>query len=784
MAGNPTTYPNAVDSVPQPPSSGPMDTGAVQINPQGIASLGSMLLGRFKQYEWERRVAELQWERNARQVLGVYDPDIEQGMDINRSRAYPKLTRVKCVSMLSRLMNLLFPADDKNWSIAPSPRPNLSEEDLQTVLDSLMPPGPAAAGQPTAAPAAPQQPPSDDEIEEAIRKFAQKSADALSLEIADQLAELGGQHTMSYTALCRQVLQSGVQYGCGILKGPFVETQTQRTWQMDATGRLKPTSVQAFRPRYEFVPIWSYYPDMSAKTLDKMDGQFERVVLSKHQLIMLKNRPDFFADQIDVAMKQYPNGNYMRRAFETELLAMGPQLNVQQMNRNKYEAYVWEGHLTGAELANAGVKVSDKHLKSDVLATVWIVENVVIKAMVNPWADLVADDESAKPLKLYHHFIFEENETFLLGNGLPKIMRDSQLGLCAVVRMMIDNASIQRNIEVNVALLGLQQDMSSVEPDKVWYRFDTNPSTINVPAVRPVDLPMHLADLQNMAKMFMDFADVETFVNPATGGDMQKGPSEPFRTAAGASMLQGQAALPFKDVVRNFDAFTESMLHSLLLFNRKFNYTNPHAQGDFQPIARGATSLIAKEVLGIQLDQLASTLTEQEKPYLKARELLRQRVRVRDLQSEDLVMSDPECDQVDANMQAQQQAAQQTAQQQATATIKETLASALKDLAQAGKNTANANATTAQTMLESIDHGLNPDSLTPQGTGNDATATAGSGPAAIIGNTGVPAAGVSGAAANPAVGGRGGPAGAENGAGVPAEAGRQGLAAMPAAGTA
>ena len=36
---------------------------------------------------------------------------------------------------------------------------------------------------------------------------------------------------------------------------------------------------------------------------------------------------------------------------------------------------------------------------------------------------------------------------------------------------------------------------------------------------------------------------------------MAQAPSEPMRTAAGASMLRGDAALPFKDIVRSFDTF-------------------------------------------------------------------------------------------------------------------------------------------------------------------------------------------------------------------------------------
>jgi hypothetical protein len=731
-----TADPSAI----QPDATTMLQQASVELRPEGLAKLGSMLTGRFKQYEWERRVAELQWERNARQYLGVYDPDIEQNMDINRSRAYPKVTRWKCVSMLSRLMNLLFPVDDKNWTISPSPLPDLDDEDLQKILDMLVPPQAAApdggpgSAMPGAAPGTPPQQPDDEDIEAAIRDFARKRCSRMELEIEDQLDELGGAKKISYTALCRKVLASGIKYGAGVLKGPFVEEQQQRTWQMDGNGRLMATPIMSYRPRFEFVPLWDYYPDLSAKTLHQMDGQFERVVLSRHELVKLKNRPDFLPDQIDQALKRWPNGNYKRRAYETEILALGPTLNTQHVAKNKYEAYVWTGYLQGSEMAELGVTVSEADLQSDLHAVVWVVDDVVIKAMLDPWTQLLKGAKVDATMQLYHHFIFEENESFILGNGLPQIVRDSQLSICASVRMMLDNASVQRNVEVNTKLLGIYQDISSVQPDKVWYREDTEPATVNVPAVRSIDLPFHVNELQSMIKTFMDFADNETFVNVGTGGDMQKGPSEPFRTAAGASMLRGDAALPFKDVVRNFDMFTISVINSILLFNKIFNSGNEQIKGDFTPIARGATSLIAKEVLGIQLDSMSQTLTDEEKKYLKPRNLLRAKVRVRDLEVDDLVMTDKECDAVDAQVAQQQQEQQQQAQQLAQAQVREILAAALKDISQAGKNTAAGQAQTANVILSALEKGLNPDSLTPQGQTDDSA----SNQPADAGGTGTP----------------------------------------------
>ncbi|MHB0965286.1 MAG: hypothetical protein ACYC36_02420 [Bellilinea sp.] len=668
----------------------------LKINPEQLKGLGAILATKFAAYERDRKLAELQWARNARQFLGQYDQEIEKNLDPNRSRAYPKYTRVKCVSMLSRLMNLLFQADDKCWTIQPSPVPELDQEDLQGVLDKLLD---DAQGGPT---------PTDDQIEQAIRDFAANHAKKLELEIEDQLQELGGSSSEDFVQLCRQVIFSGVRYGMGVLKGPFAEKQQQRTWTKDESGRLMAVPVDSYRPRFEFVPLWDYYPDMSARYLKSMEGQFERHVMSKHQLTMLKQRPDFIPEQIDEVMRLNPNGNYTRKAWELEVRAMGVQLQVTDVDRNKFEALGWEGYLSGRDLSLAGIDVPDDKMEEDLRCNVWFAPggNVVIKAELDPWSELDTDGE----MPLYHQFVFEENESTLVGTGLPQIMRDSQMNICAGTRVLIDNASIQRIFEMNTGLLSLNQDTTSITPDKIFYREDTSAATANIPAVREVKLDIRVSELTEFVKLFQNFADQETFVNPSTGGDMQKGPSEPFRTAAGASMIQGAAALPFKDVVRNFDKFTESVISSIVVFNRNFN-PDPKLRGDFKPVARGATSLMAKEVLGIQLDNFANTLTPEEKQYVKMRELVKARARVRDLEVTNIIVDDATADAIDKAAAQRQQIVQQQQDKLAEAQVRNILAETLKAASVSGKNTAQADAQTVNVILDALEKGIPLDSV-------------------------------------------------------------------------
>lgn len=672
----------------------PLAPPAIPMDETKLRALGQSLSNDFVQYEKDRRIAELQWMKNLRQFKGIYDPDIESQLDANRSRAYPKLTRVKCVSMLARLMNLLFSTSEKNWGIGPSPVPNLDEDDLNTVLQTLT--------------QLQQQNPDmamdDAAIETAIMDFAKQRAKNLEKEVEDQLAELGGDRMVDYVALCRKVMMSGIVYGVGVLKGPYSRNQVQRQWTKNGTGLPTPTTVNVLRPQFEFIPIWDYYPDMSAKYLHKLDGQFTRHVFTRQQVRELAERDDFFGDIIKKYLHDHQKGNYKRRTYESELRALGNQINVNDQDGRKYEIIIWDGYISGHYLKAAGQDIPEDRLEEQIEAIVWILDREVIKADINPWVQLAEEEK----INTFHHFIFEEDESSILGQGLPQIMRDSQMAVAAGSRMVLDNGSVVcgPNLEVNTDLLRLDQDITSIRPYKIWYREGTGPEA-QLPAVKNIEIDSHIPELLDIIKLFNGFADTETFVNPATGGDMQKGPSEPFRTAAGASMIRGEVALPFKDVVRNFDLFTQSMMSSIVAFNRNFN-PKPTIRGDFQVITRGSTSLIAKEMRGMAYDNLATSLQPEERMYIDWHEMAKERFSVRDIDIGKVLV-----DEAEAKRREKAQSDRAAAQQAQTdelmkAEVRKLLADAVKGLTQADKNTAAADATTYNALLGGLENGVSP----------------------------------------------------------------------------
>jgi len=669
------------------------DTPVSRISSDALMSLGAKLRQQFEAYRSDRRIAELRWLRNQRQYLGVYDPEIEKEMNVNRSKAYPRITRVKCLTVLAKIMDLMFPGNERNWELSPAPDPDITVDDVKAAI--------AAQQKRDTDAGIEAQPVTPEYAMDAVHEMMLDRASKLSVVIDDQLQELGGDQTYDYISLNRSVIRSGINYGLGLLRGPFARESRSVVWEMDdEQGVPMPKSKKVYRPFYEFVSIWDFYPDMSAKTFASMSGYFLRKILSRSQVHALAKRPDFFADAIEAYLATHEVGNYIPLEYEQELRVMGVKANVNEMkpDTQKYQLHVWCGKLGGDVLRLCGCDVPDDRVTNEFDAEVWMIDGNIIKCKLDPWKKLGWD------VNMLHHFLFDEDDTSPIGFGLPNAMRDSQMMVSAATRMLLDNASVTcgPNLELNTDLLRGDQDLTSLRSYRMWYREGTD-AAAQWPAVRNVQIDAHMKDLMEIIELGLKFADSESFVGPADGGDASQMPSEPMRTAAGASMLRGNSALPFKDMVRSFDHFTQSVIYSLVAFNRLFNPSKAHLS-DCNVIARGATSLIAKEVKGMQADQLTSTLTPEEKLHVDGRKLLAVRLKSRDM--EDIMVSESEA----ARRQAQQD--QQTEKQQdqqdraVEANTRKVLTDAYKNLAAGQKNLSSADAETISSFLEVLERGL------------------------------------------------------------------------------
>ena len=256
-------------------------------------ALGLRLSSKFDVYENERKQLEKQWLKNLRQYKGIYDPDVK--IPEGKSRVYPKDTHTKIVGWVAKMMEMMFPAQELNFSVDVTPFPNISEDDLQSIITTLEQEAVMVAQQqtqeamqqdPNAQPVQPQEP-TKERIEKAVREFAKQRAYRMELECKDQLSDKG----IDYPELCKKTIRRGGIYGFGVVEGPHVLTQTERTWEKNPlTGQFEAKSEKVRKPRYITLKSWDIYPDLSAMTWADQEGLFTRKVYNRNGLRKLAER--------------------------------------------------------------------------------------------------------------------------------------------------------------------------------------------------------------------------------------------------------------------------------------------------------------------------------------------------------------------------------------------------------------------------------------------------------------------------------------------------------------
>lgn len=582
-----------------------------------LTKLGSHLRGQLGQFVTDRYLLEQQWLKNLRQYVGEYDAAVKNNIPEDKSHVYPRDTRVKVKGGVAKMMEMMFPAQDKNWELSVSPTPSIPKDALQSILDTLQiqqENGEIAI--------------TSELIEREVRAFADDRKDNMETEIADQLSDPG----VDYPQMCKRIVRSGYIYGFGVVECPIVRTQVEREWALSETaGTYIAKAKRVRRPYPGSVRIWDLYPDLSANSWDDQEMIFKRSVLTRHDFRALADRDDFKGGVIKEYLRENSTGNYSAKTYETELQKLAKTSNLSDRTARRFEVYRALGFVAAQTLQAVGIDVEDSEMSDDILADLWFIDNVVIKAEKAAFGD--------RPSDQYHAFVYAEDEdTGITGLGLPEEVNDSQMSICASTRALMDNmAAIAGPIfEVNVDLLPRgRKTVGSIHSFMTIER-EGDGLDAQYPAVRDISTQSHVGDILSILSMQRQQLDIESNLPAFTMGGIQEPLGEAFRTSSNMSMMMGGANMVTKDTVRAFDKFTTSVLNSMLTWNMEFN-PDDELKGDYQVVAKGNLSLVAKEVRGAALDQFVATLTEEERAILDTYGLLIDRLKARDLPTDRLL---------------------------------------------------------------------------------------------------------------------------------------------------
>lgn len=644
----------------------PVDNGP-RLDPQALAW---RLKEEFETAAAARKMPELRWLDDLRQYRGIYDAATMRRLSKRkRSRVFYRMTTTKVNTMVARLMDLLFPQRLKNWSVEPTPDPMLPDDILMQELGPEIEPKAMAMVQQQVQQLAmqnivPDQLAMQKMLEEAMQmalqeantpqarvRIAKDRAAAMERVIDDQLKECNanGQRRPSWQQNCREVVKSSCLYGMGILKGPLVEKVATKRFvaikdEYGQTSWNEEIFSIDYRPYHEAVSIWDVFPDPGARDPSELRFVWQTHVMTDKDVMDLANFPGFDGEIILKYLHENLDGDANLTDWETQVRQLnddndssGAQL------KNRFRVYERWGFLSGHDLAAAGANIGEDDYEQVYSSNIWMIGDRIIKAYVNPLDGIDIP---------YYFYPYQKDDTSFWPEGIAYALRTPQAGINAAVRAMQDNAGASSGpiYAINTAYLSEDDDPTEMQANRIFL-FDKQGLAINQ-MFQAIAVPSCIEHNLTLSQFWQNGADEVSTPRFNSGDGNVKGAGE---TASGLSMLMGAANILLKDHIKDFDdCIVAPFIRAMFRWNMKWNERDD-IKGDFEVVASGSQSLIAKEVRQQQVPALIQYMAiPQFAPYIRADKLLEVALEQTDLPAERILRSDEEAQQYRMEEQAMQ----------------------------------------------------------------------------------------------------------------------------------
>jgi hypothetical protein len=601
----------------------------------------------------KQMTAEIRMLKSVRARRGEYDPDkLAQLREQGSSTIYMMLTSNKCRAASSWLRDtLITAAEEKPWTIAPTPSPELPPNQVQQIMAQAQ----AEVQQLWMA----GTPPTDQQVRERLlemkdiamshmKDIAKRSAERMEVKMNDQLTE--GNWNKAFS----DFLDDITTFPSAFLKGPVVRNRPRLKWVPGQNGQFDLDVQDELVLEWERVDPFNIYPAPDASDVD--DGYLiERHKLQRSDLTALIGVEGYSEDAIRAVLDQYGKGGLrdwiyvdMNKAAAEGKSTMGVQQNPSEL----IDALQFWGNVQGQLLLDWGMspeEVPDPLMDYSIEA--WVIGSWVIKAVVNP------DPLGRKP---YYKASYEEVPGAYWGNSVADLCRDTQDVCNAAARSLVNNMSISSGPQVvyNIDRLPQGENLTQLYPWKVW-QVTSDPLAGSQPPMQFFQ-PSSLAnELMAVYEKFAILADEYTGIPRYMTGDAPTGGAS--RTASGMSMLMSNAGKSIKQVISIIDEnVIRPVIERLYFYNMRYS-DDPDLKGDVNIVARGAVSLIIKEQAMQRQNQflqiaLSSPIAQQVVGIEGIAELLRQAAKTLDLNPDNIV---PPVEILKQRMAAAQQAAMQ-----------------------------------------------------------------------------------------------------------------------------
>lgn len=626
------------------------DDAESRIREDRLLDAAAAIVGRLDNLVREqvraRAPIEERWIRNISQYLGLYDA--KRLADLNKaeqSTAFVKLTRHKTNGWSARISDLLFPTDNKNWGIQPTPIPKLTgkaKEAEAAAIEAVKAANAAAdAGDPTAEQIAGRAGEFGEQVKAyyAAIETAKKRAVWMERTIEDQLVE------SDYITQCRDVIEDGCKLGTGILKGPTTVQQLRPAWT-EVEGRWSLQQDDEPRPMFVRVDPWHFFPDMSARTIKDCEFTFERSLPTRKDLKRAARKLGFNKAAVkrllDQGAPQFTSADGLSHIAELRSLT-----GESETITGRYIQWEYNGPLECEEIVQL-LRASGRDREAD-----YFEENkdpldehrVIIHFIGSEVLKIAPEYPLDSGDGLYSIWNFEKGEASIFGIGVPEMMSDSQTSINNAWRMMQDNSalSVGPQLIFNKGSIVPQDGVWGLRPMKIWLNTSASYAVGQPKPFDVIDVPNNQQELAGIIALAKEFADLESSMPDIAQGELGATPSQ---TASGQAMLMNSANVVFRRVVKSWDDdLTKPTLRRAYDWNMQFN-KDESVKGDMQVDARGTSVLLVREIQSQNLMAIATNWTVHPVfgAYFKAREIAEKTLQTMMIPPEDVLLSQDEVD--------------------------------------------------------------------------------------------------------------------------------------------
>lgn len=606
-------------------------------------SLEDFISVLYTQFAEGRKPHEEKWQECWWNFIGQYNPDIKlqstEGQQ-NRSRVFVRLTQNKARAAQAKIMESI--GMEVPFKMVPLNDNPVTEYQLESIAS------------------------------------AQKDI------IRNQFKKINLRDTFDTATLEMAI------YGTGILKGPVLVKKTvegiEENTRMVAGVKVPmwkipfkhyPRWRRSYYETYEKavspVSIWDFYTDNNADSNNKSIGCIER-----HNFTPYEFQQQYFGNEEynqENVIKAYNLAStpeyYEKLEVQQGFNYMGQQ-SPKDMKVTVLEYWgqapyaLVKPHLqfvpedvshADTDLVECSVVLAGIASETDNLSSINI-----LKANLNPSGD-----------RIYRVCPFIKNPGSPWGIGVAESIRDSQMLVNSLTRLMVDNKALSGNgmFAINKEQLDMRatRDGLKVYPGKVFFtKGDVNA------AIRPLAFPDVTGGLEVAIDRFERWADEESGIPKYSQGE-----SGSFlnKTATGMSMIINQSNIFLKTTIRNIDEFWIKPLAKA--FNSLNEVDGSYPESINYPldvVPMGVDSLMAKEIKFENAMKLFQVAKETDLlPFINKTNALHLVSDLLDVKG--LVVSDVEAQQISQALQVQ---AAQASQASLSANIGSDLLGALTDV--------------------------------------------------------------------------------------------------------